>query len=276
MSKKKVVSEACKKLTDYILFNDSEGFFKYLPELEDINEKNGDGVTLIYSAVERGRTDMIKELYRRDANVDIPAKDGYPPFHFAMVTGDIFMVQMLYEMGFNIHSRDQYGNNAISSILFSNNCTAQHIIIYLLRHGVNPDAKNRNGYSARYLGENIANYDYAPLFKMAPAGDTLTERINACQGLFDDVAITSQEVLDGAEITAIRYYDLDRTWDFQTSLKPDAQHVRVSTLSGILKTHPELREIMSKMSVDQYALRDEQGNWNISNITQDMVYDGYW
>lgn len=276
MSKKKVVSEACNELLKCIFVNDSEGFFNQLHNLEDINEKTILGETLFYHAVNYQRFDIIRELYKRGANIEITGSDGFPPFHLAAESANVYLAKILYEMGVNIHSLDIYGNNPLFRVLSSHKPNTWHFILFLLMHGVNPDSKNRRGHSARDGGLNIANYDYAPLFKMAPAGDTLTERINACQGLFDDVAITSQEVLDGAEITAIRYYDLDRTWDFQTSLKPDAQRVRVSTLSGILKTHPELREIMSRMSVDQYALRDEQGNWNISNITQDMVYDGYW
>ena len=275
MSKKKIVSEVCRELTGCILTNNISQFNILFPDLTDINEKNQFGTTLLYEAVSWGRYEMIRLLLGRGANLEIPDKTGFPPFHLAMDKGDIFMTQFLYEEGVNLHSLDGFGNNPLSRILFTKNSTAQHIIIFLLRHGVNPDFPNFRGISARETGVSIANYDYASLFNRVPAISKLSERIIQYEHAFDNVVITSQEVLDGAEITVLRYYDLDRIWDFQTNLKPDARLVRVSTLASVLNRHPEIESIMSQMSINQYAMKDAMGNWSINPITQTMVYNYY-
>ena len=265
MNKKIIPSESYEYLSKCIMHDNEKDFVKALAEVKDINERDSFGETLLWRAVNSGRLSMAQQLIQKGANVEIPDKEGFLPLYASVQNGDIFMTQLLFEAGVNIHAIDPYGNNALGWVLFCQQVTAHHLLFFLLKHGVDPDRNNYYGNSARGTAEIIANYDYRSVIINAPSTPKLSDRIRLCKGVFDDMVITSLDVLNGAPITVIRYYSLDKIWEFQTASSIDPQRIRVTSLHSLIERNKYLTSVMRRMLDDQIALYDSTG-WTVHDI----------
>lgn len=249
-------------LERFIYLNDVTGLRKTISSIMDINEVDSLGHSLLWTAVARNNLAIAEKLLEAGANPNSTDKYGFPIFHLAVVKENLFMLSMLEKRGANIFSKDEYGNTALSRALFCNSIASFHIIIFLLKLGLNPNEKNNYGNSARDSAFLIANYDYKPLFMV---GDVLYRDEKRFFSSFDDIAIVSEDVLAGANVFMLRYFDADRVWEIVSKAPVTGMDVRITPLHDVLQQHPYLSRIMERMEPDQEAIA-HVGDWIIQNI----------
>ena len=213
-----------------IILNDEIGFKKTINLIFDINEVNSSGESLLWTAVSYHRDEMVKSLIKAGADPNISDKSGFPVFHLAVVCEDTILLPLLQKSGANIFSKDGWGNNALSRALHCNGTKSFHIIIYLLRLGLNPEEKNNYGNSARDTAFLIANYDYKPLFMI---GNEEFKGEDGYYSSFDEIALVSADILSGAEIIMLRYYEIDKVWEFLSETAPSGRSLKIQSLQSV-------------------------------------------
>jgi len=88
---------------------------------EDVNERNEDGKSVLYLAVEIGSTD-IAALLLNVPSLDVHAADkqGLSPLHLAGENGDLAMVKLLLKHGADADRLDKNGQTAADHARFEN------------------------------------------------------------------------------------------------------------------------------------------------------------
>lgn len=254
MNKKGNTSNIFDIISKTIIRDEENIFLSAITLVDDINETDSAGETLLWKAVSYGRDYYVIKLLGVGANPDIPSKDGFYPFHLAIQHEDISIVQILLNFGTNIFSIDSYGNNALGRVLSCHGTKAFHLIVFLLEAGLDPNMPNFYGNSAMDTALRIANYDFKSLFLGKQ------QRCN-----FDSLAITSYDVLNGERVKIIRYYELDKVWEFQSDWFPSGQDVKVVPLETVINENPLLVSVMNKMNINQEAIFFNN-EWTIFNM----------
>ncbi|KAK0408583.1 hypothetical protein QR680_004038 [Steinernema hermaphroditum] len=86
-------------LSDMAFSNDEQSLLMRLQELSSLNARNGDGLTAIALAVDRGFMNMVNELLKRGADPNIADNAGKTPLHRAVVAGSTVAVATLLGSG---------------------------------------------------------------------------------------------------------------------------------------------------------------------------------
>jgi len=265
MSKNKL-SDSFTYLQNCICKGKEKEFLEISSSLSDINEQDKMGQTLIWKAVSYNRAEILQYLLNAGADPNIPDKEGFPPFHLAILNGNIHLVQVLFKKKVNIDVLDSYGNNGIFRALFSNKRSVFHIIVFLLKNGVDPDQPNHSGKTPREIANLIANYDYKSLIGISRPYDSARERIAANTTAFDDTVITDTFVLNGARVNYIEHFGIDRVFGLFSKPLIDPKDVRISTKSSILKRYPEIMGTVTKLGSNQIANHVSLDKWSIKTL----------
>jgi ankyrin repeat protein len=104
----------------------------------DVNAAQGDGMTALHWASERGDHDMTQLLIRAGASVEAVTRIGhYTPLHLAGKTGSTDVLATLLDAGSSVDAPTTSGARAIHFAAASGSVSA---VAVLLDHGADPDA----------------------------------------------------------------------------------------------------------------------------------------
>jgi ankyrin repeat protein len=142
----------------------------------NLNIQNKLGETPIHCAVQGSNLDNIATLLSQGIDLTIPTKKGETPMFYAMATGDMRIVNMLYTNNSPVLGVDILGNNLIHYCIL--NCpsykeddesvpvlgnspelsnTKSEIIQWLIEHGVSTEQKNNAGITPLELTSRQIN-----------------------------------------------------------------------------------------------------------------------
>ena len=133
----------------------------------NLNIKNKLGETPIHFAVRGRNLDNIATLLSQGVDLTIPTTKGETPMFYAMATGDMRIVNMLYTNNSPVLGVDALGNNLIHYCI--QNCpsykendetvpnTKSEIIQWLIEHGVSTEQKNNAGITPLELTSRQIN-----------------------------------------------------------------------------------------------------------------------
>lgn len=115
-----------------------------MEEIQDLEEKDRDGRTLLSNAACYGRVKAVKYLLKRGADVNTADECGFTALHFAVQCGNEEIISLLIKAGADVNAQNQWGNSPMS---MGNMATPQHIYALLLQNGADPEMKNFYGVS---------------------------------------------------------------------------------------------------------------------------------
>lgn len=133
----------------------------------NLNIKNKFEETPIHFAIRERNLDNISTLLSQGVDLTIPTAKGETPMFYAMATGDMRVVNMLYTNNSPVLGVDLQGNNLIHYCII--NCpsykedddtvpnTKSEIIQWLIEHGVSTEQKNNAGITPLELTSRQIN-----------------------------------------------------------------------------------------------------------------------
>jgi len=107
--------------------------FKYLLKYLNINDTDAQGKSLLFHALERNDTKVVKYLIQVGATVNQEDILGNTPLIYAIKRGSLFLVQKLVEHGANINVKDRSGT---PSLIIAYDYQKMDIFKYLIEHNV--------------------------------------------------------------------------------------------------------------------------------------------
>lgn len=136
---------------------------EFLKQSDILEAKDKYGRTLLFYAIIKSQTELVRLIVSKNANINIKDKVGWTPLHYAVDANELDICKILIKAGADVHAKDSYGNNIISRATFASKGEGD-IIKLLLSHGSDPNLKNDYGVSALDLANLIANYDIKKFF----------------------------------------------------------------------------------------------------------------
>ncbi|KAL6832323.1 ankyrin repeat-containing domain protein [Trichoderma camerunense] len=109
----------------------------------EIKEK-GRQMTVLGLAIYYQREDIFGVLLRRDANVHVSDKDGRTPLYYAVVWGELSIIQQLVDKGVDINARTSNGETALFPAIARRNLDA---IKLLVEKGADVNAGQEEGHT---------------------------------------------------------------------------------------------------------------------------------
>ena len=122
----------------------------------DLNQPDVAARTALMYAALNGKMPFVRLLIARKADVNRKDKAGTAALHFAAQDYQPEAVEAPCDVGATIDAEDQFGNTPLNKAAFNSRGRGE-VIRILLRHGADPDKKNRTGKSPRMLADIIAN-----------------------------------------------------------------------------------------------------------------------
>jgi ankyrin repeat protein len=110
-----------------------DAIFKYLLKYLDINDTDAQGKSLLFHALERNDTKVVKYLVQVGAEVNQEDNLGNSPLIYAIKRGSLSLVQKLVEHGANINVKDRSGT---PSLIIAYDYQKMDIFKYLVEHNV--------------------------------------------------------------------------------------------------------------------------------------------
>jgi ankyrin repeat protein len=126
----------------------------------DVNSKDANGNTPLFSAVSARNLEMAKFLIANKADVNSVANEGWTPLHSAVQTGQLKLVELLLQNGANTEAKVNAPNfRGETALHLAGN--GREIVELLLKSGANPNSTDDSGatplhYAARRGAEEIA------------------------------------------------------------------------------------------------------------------------
>ncbi|XP_045192732.1 ankyrin repeat domain-containing protein 45-like isoform X2 [Mercenaria mercenaria] len=90
--------------------DDSDPFKETIAEL--LNQRDSDGKSPLDIASTLGRTDMVRELLQRGADVNLVTSKGFCALHHAAAWGKLDVIKVLVEFHCNLQQRNVHGERA--------------------------------------------------------------------------------------------------------------------------------------------------------------------
>lgn len=121
----------------------------------DLNVKATDtGMTSLHYACKYGDETMVGLLVNAGARTEVLDFKGRPPFFYAVMYGNINMIQYLANQNPGmITIKDKFGNNALH-IAMKYSKESGPIVKYLIDHGVSSQVKNKKGNTPTDIANN--------------------------------------------------------------------------------------------------------------------------
>ena len=134
-----VAQQPGKSLNQAVVDGDIDQVKSLISAGADLKSKNRMGWTLLHTAIQNRRTEIITLLF--DKGADINAKDnrGRTPLHFAVETGQKAVVEQLIAKGAEINVMDSRAENALSLAKKNNQAEITDLLIKNGAKDPNPD-----------------------------------------------------------------------------------------------------------------------------------------
>jgi len=115
---------------------------------------------LMYACVDQN-VNLVKNLLKEGANVNLQDKSGWTALHFASQECNYEIIKLLLEHSAVVDIEDSYGNTPLWRALFNvrDDDERGKAVKLLLRHGADKYKKNKSGISPYDLAQDSSNYD---------------------------------------------------------------------------------------------------------------------
>ncbi|CAD5124042.1 DgyrCDS12350 [Dimorphilus gyrociliatus] len=109
----------------------------------DPNAKNIIGHTALHVACHKGYKDIVEELLRNKADIELQTLDGFTPLHIASRYGKLEVIKVLVEHNAKINCQS---NEGFTPIYLAAEENFPDMITYLLSKGAKPQLTTKNGF----------------------------------------------------------------------------------------------------------------------------------
>ncbi len=127
-----------------------------MEEIQDLEEKDRDGRTLLSNAACYGRAETVKYLLKRGADVRTTDECGFTALHFAVQCGNEEIVALLIEAGADVNAPVKYllkrgadvrttDECGFTALHFAVQCGNEEIVALLIEAGADVNAQNQWG-----------------------------------------------------------------------------------------------------------------------------------
>jgi ankyrin repeat protein len=120
----------------------------------DVDARDEDGRTPLFSAVLGGSVGLVGLLLEAGANVNAYDKEGWTALHFAAQEYEVEIARILVARGANPNAQDDDGASVLWRAVFS--CgDRDEIVRLLMQNGAKDDLPNKAGETPRQLAERL-------------------------------------------------------------------------------------------------------------------------
>jgi hypothetical protein len=110
-----------------------------------IDRKDPHGRTLLMSATVLSDENLVEEIIKRGANVNIGDRNGWTALHKACFLGRTSVAKLLLENGANVNARDRYKHTPIQFACDKSEDKASELLPLLVKCGADLNLTNSNG-----------------------------------------------------------------------------------------------------------------------------------
>jgi uncharacterized protein len=125
-------------LLDAARDKNSEAAIALIDQRADVNERSGDGTTVLHWAAHNGDAELVKQLIEAGANAKATNDYGATPMSEAAELGDAGIIGQLLKAGADVESPNPEGQTALMSVARTNRLDAAKV---LLKHGAKVNAR---------------------------------------------------------------------------------------------------------------------------------------
>ena len=105
------------------------------------------GNTPVHLVAKAGRIGVMLFVLEHEVDIEARGIDGFTPLQYAVSSEDAPMVELLLERGADVHSKDDYGNDALFNAVMAFD-EDDSIVKLLLAHNADPTQENQYGRAA--------------------------------------------------------------------------------------------------------------------------------
>ena len=122
----------------------------------DVNVRDEDGRTPLFSAVLGGSVGLVGLLLESGAQINARDKEGWTALHFAAQEHEPEIARLLVARGADVNARDEDGASVLWRAVFSA-AGRPEIVQFLLQNGAKDDLANKAGETPRQLAERLGS-----------------------------------------------------------------------------------------------------------------------
>lgn len=113
--------------------------------LNDLEQTDRDGRTLLINAAYYNRDDVVQWLVQQGANINAQDHFGNSPLHAAVQNGNLIIIRILLDSGADTNIQNNFGN---TPIWIAKPAQPTEVFKLLLQFGADPTLKNKFDVSA--------------------------------------------------------------------------------------------------------------------------------
>jgi len=144
------------------------------------NKRNKDGYTPLHLAAAFGKTNMVKLLINRGANIKAKTKEGITPLYSAASSGKVKILDLLIKKGADPNSRNKHGKTPLFAAVESGN---GRVVAFLIKNGVNINLKDKYGNTPYTIARKYGNDEIISL--LSGGGENIDINMAAMEGDFE-------------------------------------------------------------------------------------------
>jgi uncharacterized protein len=128
----------------------------------DVDARDEDGRTPLFSAVLGGSVGLVGLLLESGANINARDKEGWTALHFAAQEYELEIARILVARGADVNAQDDDGASPLWRAVFSY-AGRDEIAQLLLQSGAKDDLPNKAGETPRQLAERLGTRVFEPV-----------------------------------------------------------------------------------------------------------------